>query len=362
MGSQKTSGLRSLSLHGSYSLKNSFGSPNGWKNEGLFSKNSKETMKYLNNRLADYLEQVAELEEENNRLERKIQEWYEKNAPKELPNFDYFFRTTEELQKEILKATIVNSQAILHIDNARLAGDDLLSKYNMELILRNHVEADIQALRSGLDGLTLEKCDLEFQIEFLMDDLESLKKNHTEEVNCLENQVGARVNVEVNAAPSVDLSKILLEIRNEYESLMEQNQKDVERWFMTQSEELSHQVMSRTEQLSTLKPEVIELWHTTEMLEIDLQTELNKKLALEGTLAETQEDFLIQLAYIQELVNNAEAELSLLRYDLERHHHEYKILMDVRTRLEIEIIAYRRLLQEDDMYVGRSIYCVYKMG
>ncbi|KAM4033280.1 keratin, type I cytoskeletal 19-like [Anomaloglossus baeobatrachus] len=338
----------SESVHKSYGLR-AGRSQNEWKNEGLLSTNSKETMTLLNDRLANYLEQVAELKEENNRLERKIQTWDEKNAPKELPNCEYYLKTIKELQKEILNATIANSQAVLHIDNARLAGDDLLNKYTMELSLRNNIEADIQALRKGLDGLTLEKFDLDFQINFLMEDLTLLKTSHVEEVHSLETQLGARVNVEVDAAPSADLSKILLEIRREYESLMEENMQNVENWFMTQSEELNQQMISGTEQLQTVKTEGIDLRHTLQTLEIDLQADKSKKLALEGSLVETEADYGCQLTYIQALVNSVEGEFSRLRYDLERQQHEYKILMDVRTRLEIEIATYRRLLQEEDM-------------
>ncbi|XP_069607662.1 keratin, type I cytoskeletal 19-like [Ranitomeya imitator] len=336
------------SFHKSYSLR-AAGSNNEWKKESLFSTNSKETMTFLNDRLANYLEQVAKLKEENNRLERNIQAWNEKNAPKELPNYKSYFKIIEGLQKEILNATIENSQTVLHIDNARLAGDDLLNKYSMELSLRNNIEADIKALRKGLDGLTSEKSDLEFQINFLMEDLSLLKKSHIEEVNSLETQLGARVNVEVNAAPSVDMSKILLKIRTEYENLMEENTKDVENWFKTQSEELNQHMISGTEQLQTVKSEVIDLRHTIQTLEIDLHADISKKLALEGSLVETEDDYGSQLAYIQGLVNNVEAEFSRLRYDLERQQHEYKILMDARTRLEMEIATYRRLLQEEDI-------------
>ncbi|XP_071969623.1 keratin, type I cuticular Ha6-like [Engystomops pustulosus] len=311
--------------------------------------NSKETMKFLNDRLANYLEEVAELEEENNRLERKMQAWYEKHSPKELPNFNCYFKTIEELQKEISNATIENAQAILNIDNARLAGDDLLNKFNMELSLHNNIEEDIQALTKGLDRLNLDKCDLELQIEFLLEDVELLKKSHIEEVKGLEMQLGARVNVEVDAAPSVDLSKVLLDVRNEYERVIDKNMKDVESWFVVQSEELNHQMVSGTEQMEIVQSEVIELRHKIQTLEIDLQTELSKKSALEGTLAETEEDYMNQLAYIQDLVKHKEAELSQLRYNLERQSHEYKILVDVRTRLEMEISTYQHLLQEEDI-------------
>lgn len=45
--------------------------------------------------------------------------------------------------------------------------------------------------------------------------------------------MGARVSVEVNAAPCKDLNKTLSEIRQEYEMLMERNLKEVEDIFLT---------------------------------------------------------------------------------------------------------------------------------
>lgn len=52
-----------------------------------------------------------------------------------------------------------------------------------------------------------------------------------QEASGLRSKLGARVNVEVDAAPSCDLNKILDEIRSQYESLAEKNRRDVETWF-----------------------------------------------------------------------------------------------------------------------------------
>lgn len=80
---------------------NSFESHDGWKNGGLFSMNSKVTMMSLNDRLETYLEKVTSLKEENQQLERKIKEWYEKNAPQQLPDYSKNLKRIEELQREV---------------------------------------------------------------------------------------------------------------------------------------------------------------------------------------------------------------------------------------------------------------------
>lgn len=55
-----------------------------------------------------------------------------------------------------------------------------------------------------------------------------------QEVNSLRCQLGDRLNVEVDAAPPVDLNRVLDEMRCQYETLVENNRKDAEDWYDTQ--------------------------------------------------------------------------------------------------------------------------------
>lgn len=76
---------------------------------------------------------------------------------------------------------------------------------------------------------------------------------------------------------------------------------------------------------------------------------LFQKSALEGTLAETEATFGSQLSQLQGLINNVESQLTQIRSDLERQNHEYKILMDQKTHLEMEIATYKHLLEGHDI-------------
>ncbi|XP_055112351.2 keratin, type I cytoskeletal 15 isoform X2 [Symphalangus syndactylus] len=316
---------------------------------GLLSGNEKITMQNLNDRLASYLDKVRALEEANADLEVKIRDWYQKQAPTS-PERDYsqYFKTIEELRDKIMATTIDNSRVILEIDNARLAADDFRLKYENELTLRQGVEADINSLRRVLDELTLARTDLEMQIEGLNEELAYLKKNHEEEMKEFGSQLAGQVNVEMDAAPGVDLTRVLAEMREQYEAMAEKNRRDVEAWFFSKTEELNKEVASNTEMIQTSKTEITDLRRTMQELEIELQSQLSMKAGLENSLAETECRYATQLQQIQGLIGGLEAQLSELRCEMEAQNQEYKMLLDIKTRLEQEIATYRSLLEGQD--------------
>ncbi|XP_063574892.1 keratin, type I cytoskeletal 15 isoform X1 [Pongo abelii] len=327
----------------------SFGGGFGGGDGGLLSGNEKITMQNLNDRLASYLDKVRALEEANTDLEVKIRDWYQKQAPTS-PERDYsqYFKTIEEHRDKIMATTIDNSRVILEIDNARLAVDDFRLKYENELALRQGVEADINGLRQVLDELTLARTDLEMQIEGLNEELAYLKKNHEEEMKEFDSQLAGQVNVEMDAAPGVDLTRVLAEMREQYEAMAERNRRDVEAWFFSKTEELNKEVASNTEMIQTSKTEITDLRRTMQELEIELQSQLSMKAGLENSLAETECRYATQLQQIQGLIGGLEAQLSELRCEMEAQNQEYKMLLDIKTRLEQEIATYRSLLEGQD--------------
>ncbi|XP_063156768.1 keratin, type I cytoskeletal 14-like [Candoia aspera] len=333
------------------SLGGGFGGGSVASGNVLLTGGEKQTMQNLNDRLAAYLDKVRALEEANTSLEIKIKEWYQNQGPGPDRDYSSYFRTIEDLRSKILAAAVDNASVLLQIDNARLAADDFRTKFETEQALHMNVEGDINGLRRVLDELTLSRSDLEMQIENLKEELAYLKKNHEEEMSIFRKQVGGEITVEMDAAPGVDLTKILAEMREQYETLAEKNRRDAEQWFFSKTEELNREVATNTEQLQTSKTEIVELRRTIQGLEIDLQAQLSMKAALEGTLADTESRYGAQLAQIQTLITNVEQELAALRCDMERQNHEYKVLLDVKTRLEQEIATYRRLLEGEEAHI-----------
>ncbi|XP_023189302.1 keratin, type I cytoskeletal 13-like [Xiphophorus maculatus] len=311
--------------------------------------NEKATMQNLNDRLASYLAKVRSLESANLQLETQIREWYQKKTPA-VRDYSKFEPIIEDLRNKIRAATLSNCELMLQIDNTKLATEDFKVKFENELAMRMSVETDITGLRRVLDDLTMTRADLEMQVEGLKEELIFMKKNHKEEMESLRhNMQSSSVNVEVDAKPQEDLSKIMEEMRSQYENVVEKNRREMEGWYKDKFEDLSKKMASSTETIEVSRSELTDLKRRLQALQIELQSQLSLKSSLEGELADTESRYSFKLRSLQEMVDSLEVEISNMKMDIERQASEYRTLLDIKTRLEMEIAEYRRLLDGEDV-------------
>nr|XP_020449784.1 keratin, type I cytoskeletal 19-like isoform X1 [Monopterus albus] len=340
------SGAKGVRVSYASSLGSGFDLADAYGGDSNSSFNGKITMQNLNDRLASYLDKVRMLEGANQQLELQIRQWYAQQTPT-VRDYSRYEAIIDDLRKKISDASQNNARLMLQIDNAKLAAEDFRIKFENELALRMSVEADIAGLRKVLDDLTLARSDLEMQVEGLKEELAFMKKNHEEELTAMRNQVNSSsVNVEVDAKPQDDLSRTMEDIRTQYEGITEKNRREMEAWY--KFDELNKEVVSATETLQTSRTEISELKRTLQALQIELQSQLSLKSAMEGTLAETESHYNQQLTQLQDMVNTLQNELSQVKADIERQGADYRMLLDIKTRLEMEIAEYRRLLDGED--------------
>ncbi|XP_059989788.1 LOW QUALITY PROTEIN: keratin, type I cuticular Ha8-like [Lagenorhynchus albirostris] len=264
--------------------------------EGSLNSHEKETMQFPNDRPASYLEKVRHLERDNVELETQIQESSECHEATACLDYQSHFCTIEELQQKILCVKSENSKLVVQIDNAKLTADDNRTKYQTELALPAGEGADVCGLHRALDDLTLAKADLGAQLESLKEELLCLKKNHEQGVHALKCQLGDQLRTELDVVPAVDLGGVLEEMRCPYEAL-----------------------------------------------EVELQAQL-----MLNWLCGSGARFGTELAQMQCLISDVEAQLSEIRTDLERQSQEYQVLLDVKAWLEGEIATCWNLLETED--------------
>ncbi|XP_036263626.1 keratin, type I cytoskeletal 26 [Pipistrellus kuhlii] len=318
---------------------------------GLLSGNEKVTMQNLNDRLASYLDHVRALEEANADLEQKIKSWYERYGPGSCRGLDHdysrYSSVIEDLKSQIISVTTCNASIVLQNDNAKLTADDFRLKYENERALHQSVEADINGLHRVMDELTLCTADLEIQSEALTEELAYLKKNHEEEMEVLQCSAGGNVNVEMNAAPGVDLTVLLNNMRAEYEDLAEQNRKEAEAWFHEKSASLQQQISDDVGAATVARNELMELKRNLQTLEIELQSLVATKRSYECSLAETEGYYCLQLQQIQDQVGAMEEQLQQIRTETEGQKLDYEQLLDIKIFLEKEIETYCILINGD---------------
>ncbi|XP_041640983.1 keratin, type I cytoskeletal 42-like [Cheilinus undulatus] len=317
----------------------------GTYGESSLITNEKFTMQNLNDRLASYLEKVRSLESANRKLELQIREYYEKKGPAASRDFTIFFATISDLRAKITRRYLDNQGIVLQIDNASLAADDFKIKYETELNIHSMVEADVARLRGVRDSMTLSISDMELQIEGLKEELAFLKRNHEEEMCELRIKQTGQVNVEVDSTSSVDLTKVLEEVREQYEAVAAKNKLELEKWFQTKMETLQTEILQFGQEVKTHSSELSELKRTYQSLDISRSSFLAEIQCLQQNQEETKSRYSIQLSQLQMTINVFETELQELRVSIETQQSEYKMLLDIKMRLELEIAEYRRLLE-----------------
>ncbi|XP_035512496.1 keratin, type I cytoskeletal 18 [Morone saxatilis] len=317
-------------------------------NSGDIMGNEKFAMQNLNDRLANYLETVRNLEQANHKLEIKIKEALEKSGP-DFRDYSKYQAVLDDLRKKVFDATTDNARLVLNIDNARLAADDFRVKYESELAIRQSVEADIIGLRKLIDDTNMSRMNLESEIEALKEELIHLKKNHENEVMELRNQIAqSGVHVDVDAPKGHDLAQIMAEIRSKYEKMALKNQEELKAWHESQITEVQTQVTQNTEALKGAHTEVNDLRRQLQTLEIELESQKSLKASLEGTLRDTEMRYNMEIESLNNILLGLEAELTQLRNNIQMQTQEYESLLNMKMKLEAEIAQYRRLLDGED--------------
>uniref|UniRef100_A0A3Q4HT98 Keratin 18a, tandem duplicate 2 n=1 Tax=Neolamprologus brichardi TaxID=32507 RepID=A0A3Q4HT98_NEOBR len=309
----------------------------------------KHAMQRLNDRLANYLETVRNLEKANAVLEVKIREATENRGPLEGRDYSKYYTIIEGL-----RAQVTLKHYAISLDNASLASDDLRTKYEYELSMRQTVEADVSRLRKILDDTNVTRLHLESEIESLQEELISLKKNHEREVDELRVQIAqAGVHVDVDAPKGQDLARIMEEIRAKYEKIALQNQQELEAWHNSQITEVEVKVTESSTALKEAAGVMTETRRRHQALEIELQSA--HSLVSLGYVTSFQR-YNLELEKYNEIILSLQEELAHIRSSIQQNTNEYEALLNIKVKLEAEIAEYRRLLDgEGDLNLEDAV-------
>uniref|UniRef100_A0A3B4FYH9 Neurofilament light n=1 Tax=Pundamilia nyererei TaxID=303518 RepID=A0A3B4FYH9_9CICH len=302
----------------------------------------------LNDRFAGFIERVRELEQQNRALEAELLLLRQRHSePSRL-------RALYEQEARSLRAAVdearAEQQAVLsQRERLEQTLSALQGRYEQEVLAREEAEGKLMEARREADEVTLAKAELEKSVEILLDELAFLKRIHEGEVVELQAQVqlGVQVAVESEAA-APDLSGALRDIRSQYERLAARNMQAAEEWFRSKVGSLTETVAQHTDAVRNSKDEAGEYRRQLQarILEIDACRGLNG--SLEKQLHDMEEKQSAEIAAMQDTIAELESELRGTKQEMARYLKEYQDLLNVKMALDIEIAAYRKLLEGEE--------------